>query len=118
MMTNTATAVRFHDQQPPVASMSLRDELLQSLRSTPKTASPKFLYDRRGSELFDQICVQPEYYPTRTEEAILRDAADDIANVVGRDATLIELGSGASRKVRLLLEAVRPMSYLGIDIPP
>lgn len=116
MMLNTATAVRFHDQQPPVASMSLRDELLQGLRSTPKTASPKFLYDRRGSELFDQICVQPEYYPTRTEEAILRDAADDIANVVGRDATLIELGSGASRKVRLLLEAVRPTSYLGIDI--
>ena len=116
MMSNTATAVHFYDQQPPVASMSLRDELLQGLRSTPKTASPKFFYDLRGSELFDQICVQPEYYPTRTEEAILCDAADDIANVVGRDATLIELGSGASRKVRLLLEAVRPTSYLGIDI--
>lgn len=51
-----------------------------------------------------------------TEEAILRDAADDIANVVGRDATLIELGSEASRNVRLLLETVRPTSYLGMDI--
>lgn len=51
-----------------------------------------------------------------TEEAILRDAADDIANVVGRDATLIELGSEASRNVRLLFETVRPTSYLGMDI--
>lgn len=116
MMSSTATAVHFHDQQPPAASLTLRDELLQGLRATPKRSSPKFFYDLRGSELFDRICVQPEYYPTRTEEAILRDAADDIADVVGKDATLIELGSGASRKVRLLLEAVRPTSYLGIDI--
>ncbi|MCG7600835.1 L-histidine N(alpha)-methyltransferase [Halomonas sp. McH1-25] len=116
MMPNAAAAVRFHDHQPPATSLSLRDELLQGLRASPKTSSPKFFYDLRGSELFDLICVQPEYYPTRTEEAILRDAAGDIADVVGKDATLIELGSGASRKVRLLLEAVRPTSYLGIDI--
>lgn len=109
-------AVRFHDQYPPSASHSLREELLAGLRATPKTSSPKFFYDRRGSELFDRICIQPEYYPTRTEEAILRSAANDIAEVVGPDATLIELGSGASRKIRLLLEAMRPASYLGIDI--
>ena len=115
-MPHTAVAVQFHDQQPLTASRSLRDELLQGLRASPKVTSPKFFYDLRGSELFDRICMQPEYYPTRTEEAILRDAADDIADVVGKDATLIELGSGASRKVRLLLEAVRPTSYLGIDI--
>ncbi|QOR38337.1 L-histidine N(alpha)-methyltransferase [Billgrantia diversa] len=108
--------VRFHDQHPPEAAGSLYEELLAGLSATPKHTSPKFFYDRRGSELFDAICVQPEYYPTRTEEAILRSAAADIAEVVGRDATLIELGSGASRKVRLLLEALHPACYLGVDI--
>ncbi|NIC07560.1 L-histidine N(alpha)-methyltransferase [Billgrantia bachuensis] len=108
--------VRFHDQHPPEVAGSLCEELLAGLSATPKFTSPKFFYDRRGSELFDAICVQPEYYPTRTEEAILRAAAADIAEVVGRDATLIELGSGASRKVRLLLEALHPACYLGVDI--
>lgn len=109
-------AVRFHDHQPPAADESLRDELLAGLHSSPKFCSPKFFYDRRGSELFDLICRQPEYYPTRTEEAILQMAAGEIADIVGRDATLIELGSGASRKIRLLLEALHPASYVGIDI--
>ncbi|MCC5882448.1 MAG: L-histidine N(alpha)-methyltransferase [Halomonas sp.] len=107
--------VRFHDQHP-VSAGSLHAELLEGLTSTPKYTSPKFFYDRRGSELFDAICEQPEYYPTRTEESILRAAAAEIAEVVGRDATLIELGSGASRKVRLLLEALHPLCYLGVDI--
>ncbi|GAB2795613.1 L-histidine N(alpha)-methyltransferase [Halomonas shantousis] len=94
----------------------MRDEILAGLRATPKHVSPKFFYDQRGSELFDEICVQPEYYPTRTEEAILGAAVGDIAALAGQEATLVELGSGASRKVRLLLEAMRPSSYLGIDI--
>ncbi|QHD48598.1 L-histidine N(alpha)-methyltransferase [Halomonas sp. FeN2] len=109
-------AVQFHDLHPTPASTSLRDEILTGFRADQKFASPKFFYDQRGSELFDQICEQPEYYPTRTEEAILAEAADDIAEIAGHEATLIELGSGASRKVRLLLEAMRPSSYLGIDI--
>ncbi|WP_104202419.1 L-histidine N(alpha)-methyltransferase [Billgrantia saliphila] len=108
--------VRFHDQHPPAAAVSLSEELLAGLASTPKFTSPKFLYDRRGSELFDAICRQPEYYPTRTEEAILSAATAEIAEVVGPHAALIELGSGASRKVRLLLEALRPACYLGVDI--
>lgn len=108
--------VHFHDQHLPAASRSLCEELLAGLAASPKVCSPKFFYDRRGSELFDAICCQPEYYPTRTEEAILQAAADEIAEVVGRDATLIELGSGASRKIRLLLEALRPACYLGVDI--
>ncbi|PMR77640.1 L-histidine N(alpha)-methyltransferase [Billgrantia endophytica] len=108
--------VRFHDQQPQLSDDSLCRELLSGLCSDPKCCSPKFFYDRRGSELFDQICRQPEYYPTRTEEAILRSAAADIAEAVGPEATLIELGSGASRKIRLLLEALRPSRYIGIDI--
>ncbi|WP_106476432.1 L-histidine N(alpha)-methyltransferase [Phytohalomonas tamaricis] len=112
-----ALAVRFHDQQHTIdASHSFFDDTLAGLSASPKWASPKYFYDLRGSQLFDQICVQPEYYPTRTEEAILERAADDIAAIAGRDATLIELGSGASRKVRLLLESMHPSHYLGIDI--
>ncbi|TDX22532.1 dimethylhistidine N-methyltransferase [Modicisalibacter xianhensis] len=109
-------AVKFHDLHPTPAATSLRDEILMGFRADQKFASPKFFYDQRGSELFDQICEQPEYYPTRTEELILAAAAADIAEIAGHEATLIELGSGASRKVRLLLEAMRPSSYLGIDI--
>ncbi|MAX33918.1 MAG: L-histidine N(alpha)-methyltransferase [Halomonadaceae bacterium] len=109
-------AVQFHDMHTTPAKTSLRDEILMGFSADQKFASPKFFYDQRGSELFDRICAQPEYYPTRTEETILAEAADDIAEIAGREATLIELGSGASRKVRLLLEAMRPSSYLGIDI--
>ncbi|WP_273806017.1 MULTISPECIES: L-histidine N(alpha)-methyltransferase [unclassified Pseudomonas] len=112
-----ALAVRFFDQQPvSVADGSLRDDVLQGFAQTPKALSPKYFYDQRGSELFEAITRQPEYYPTRTEEAILATAAGEIARLAGRDAALVELGSGASRKVRLLLEAMHPAGYLGIDI--
>lgn len=112
-----ALAVRFFDQQPvTVADSSLRDDVLQGFAQTPKALSPKYFYDQRGSELFAAITRQPEYYPTRTEEGILAAAAGEIARLAGRDAALVELGSGASRKVRLLLEAMHPAGYLGIDI--
>ncbi len=111
-----ALAIRFHDQHQQDDNDSLREACLAGFAATPKAMSPKFFYDRRGSELFEQICRQPEYYPTRTEELILRRAAHEIAEIAGPDASLVELGSGASRKVRLLLEALRPGSYLGIDI--
>ncbi|MFC0669298.1 L-histidine N(alpha)-methyltransferase [Azotobacter chroococcum] len=109
-------SVHFHDQRPQAAGRSLREEVLAGFAERPKTTPPKLFYDRRGSELFEQICRQPEYYPTRTEELILAHAAHDIAEIAGQDASLVELGSGASRKVRLLLEAMHPASYLGIDI--
>ena len=111
-----ALAVQLHDNILPPRDSSLRDEALAGFAASPKHLSPKFFYDRRGSELFEQICLQPEYYLTRTEEAILADAADEIRQIVGPQSNLIELGSGASRKVRLLLEGLRPASYLGIDI--
>lgn len=111
-----ALAIRFHDQHDDQPADSLREDVLAGFAATPKAISPKHFYDQRGSELFEQICLQPEYYPTRTEEQILRDAADDIAALAGPGACLLELGSGASRKVRLLLERLRPASYLGIDI--
>lgn len=109
-------AVRFHDQHVVEAQTSFRDAVIAGLSATPKSLSPKFFYDRRGSLLFESICQQPEYYLTRTEECILVDASDEIAALVGPDSLLVELGSGASRKIRLLLEAMRPSRYLGIDI--
>lgn len=112
-MTATAT-VRYHDHHP--RSATLRDDILASFAATPKRTSPKHFYDATGSRLFEQICEQAEYYPTRTEEAILAEACDDIVRLAGPEAPLLELGSGASRKVRLLLEALQPSRYLGIDI--
>ena len=111
------TAVRFYDHQPAESSsLTMREEVLEGLRAPQKFCSPKYFYDQRGSELFEQICQQPEYYLTRTEEAILATAMDEIAALAGKNATLVELGSGASRKVRLLLEQMEITSYLGIDI--
>ncbi|GGX88409.1 dimethylhistidine N-methyltransferase [Litchfieldella qijiaojingensis] len=109
-------AVRFHDQHVADSHTSFRDAVVAGLSARPKSLSPKFFYDRPGSLLFERICQQPEYYLTCTEEHILADASDEIAALVGPDSLLVELGSGASRKVRLLLEAMRPSRYLGVDI--
>jgi dimethylhistidine N-methyltransferase len=107
-------SVRFHDDRPSPATM--QEEVLQGLASRPKRIAPKFFYDERGSRLFDAICELPEYYLTRTEMGILESCAREVARLAGADCTLIELGSGASKKIRLLLEALRPHHYLGIDI--
>ncbi|MGM1052359.1 MAG: L-histidine N(alpha)-methyltransferase [Pseudomonadota bacterium] len=111
-----STAVRFHDQHVDETGPSFRDDVIAGLGRSPKALSPKYFYDERGSLLFESICRQPEYYLTRTEEGILAAAADDIAALVGPESLLVELGSGASHKVRLLLEAMRPSRYLGVDI--
>ncbi|MCH4562174.1 MULTISPECIES: L-histidine N(alpha)-methyltransferase [Halomonas] len=111
-----STAVHFHDQHLDEAGLSFRDEVIAGLGDSPKALSPKYFYDERGSLLFEAICRQPEYYLTRTEEGILAEAAEEIAALVGPESLLVELGSGASRKVRLLLEAMRPSRYLGVDI--
>ncbi|MBV8534582.1 MAG: L-histidine N(alpha)-methyltransferase, partial [Alphaproteobacteria bacterium] len=74
-------------------------------------------YDARGSELFEQICNLPEYYPTRTETGVLRRHASDIARRVGADAQIVEYGSGASDKVRIILDALEdPVAYMPVDI--
>ncbi|TWI50975.1 dimethylhistidine N-methyltransferase [Pseudomonas duriflava] len=111
-----ALAVRFYDHHPEVASDSMLDDVLHGFAAIPKAIPPKYFYDQRGSELFEAITRTPEYYPTRTEERILAEAASDVAAITGPGTTLVELGSGASRKVRLLLESLQPHSYLGIDI--
>lgn len=92
-------------------------DVLEGLGQTPKTLPCRWLYDDVGSELFEQITTLPEYYPTRTETAILRDAAPEIADYLGADVALIEYGAGAAIKTEILLEALdQPRAYLPVDI--
>jgi dimethylhistidine N-methyltransferase len=94
-----------------------RRAVLSGLGRSPRAIPAKFLYDARGSALFDEICDQPEYYPTRTETSILRDGAADIARLAGRGCALVEYGSGSSVKTRLLIEAMPDLhAYVPIDI--
>ena len=106
--------VVFENQQP--ARTANRAELLAGLQLEQKQVNPKYFYDARGSALFEQITRQQEYYPTRTEKAILRDYAAEIATHCGAGCVLIEPGSGNSEKVRLLLDAMRPAAYVPVDI--
>lgn len=105
----------FHDLAP--GEESFRDAVLNGL-SRPRKAIPcKFFYDARGSALFEDICRLPEYYPTRTEIAILDDNAGEIAAQMGPHCRIIEFGSGASDKARILLQALdRPAAYVPVDI--
>jgi L-histidine N-alpha-methyltransferase len=89
---------------------ALRDDVRRGLTSTPKDLPPKWFYDHRGSELFDQITRLPEYYPTRREREIIVAHAAEVA-AFGAD-TVIELGSGTSEKSRILLEAMRQQGSL------
>ncbi|MFC6705006.1 L-histidine N(alpha)-methyltransferase [Flexivirga alba] len=89
---------------PDRAGDSLIDDVRRGLGSHPRTLSPKWLYDDRGSELFDQITKLPEYYPFAAEHEILSEHADEIAAASGA-STVIELGSGTSEKSRILLDA-------------
>ncbi|MGA9858786.1 MAG: L-histidine N(alpha)-methyltransferase [Solirubrobacteraceae bacterium] len=93
---------------------SLANDVLDGLTKPFKELAPKHFYDARGSELFEQITEQPEYYPTRTELAILRDHATEIAGDAGE---LVELGAGASDKARLLLDAMTATDNLRRYIP-
>lgn len=94
-----------------------RDDLIAGLSQSPKTASPKWFYDAEGSRLFEEITRLPEYYPTRQEAALLRDAAPDWAARFGVGAVLVEFGSGASEKTRIVLDAASGLSaYVPIDI--
>ncbi len=102
--------------RPGDAKRALRAEVLQGLCGTPKELSPKWLYDERGSQLFDDITRLPEYYPTRREREILLAHASDVARLSGAD-TLIELGSGTSEKTRLLLDSMEEAGTLKRFVP-
>jgi len=106
--------VHLHDLKPQLTDM--REEVLAGLRSTPRRIAPKYFYDQRGSELFEAITRLPEYYPTRAEISILESRLDAVCALLGRGNALLEFGSGSSRKIRLLLEGLRPTAYLPVDI--
>ncbi len=93
------------------------EDVTSGLDARPKRISPMYFYDAAGSKLFDQICEQEEYYPTRTEIAILSKNQHAIGDAIGADASLVELGSGSSLKTHLVLEASESLhSYVPIDI--
>src|SRR5947207_11721680 len=94
----------------------LADDVLDGLTRPFKELPPKHFYDARGSELFEQICEQPEYYPTRTERRILEDRAAEIVELTDA-GELVELGSGAADKARILLDAMSAAGTLRRYIP-
>jgi len=97
--------------------ISMPEEVLAGLSKSQKTLPSKYFYDKRGSELFELICGLDEYYLTRTELNIMEENIDDIAEELGGDIQLIELGSGSSVKTRLLLDHLNSMhSYVPVDI--
>jgi L-histidine N-alpha-methyltransferase len=92
-------------------------ELLAGLRQSPPRIAPRYFYDRLGSRLFDEITRTPEYYPTRTELALLRERGDDIAERIATGSVLVELGSGSADKALALLQHLRePRLYRPIEI--
>ena len=92
-------------------------EVVGGLKGQPKSLPCKFFYDERGSALFDAICELPEYYPTRTEIALLEQISPDLARAIGPNAHLIEYGCGSVKKVRPLLDAlIDPAAYVAVDI--
>jgi dimethylhistidine N-methyltransferase len=92
-------------------------DVIAGLTATPKTLPPKYFYDSAGSQLFEEITQQPEYYPTRTELKILGANAPTIAAFIPKGAALIEFGAGSATKVRILLEAAPQIAaYVPVDI--
>lgn len=112
---DTSSLVSFIDLDP--ATEDFRTAVIDGLSKPQKELPCKFFYDERGSQIFDQICDLEEYYPTRTEIGILEERLGEIAELIGRGAHLVELGSGASVKIRTLLNALPDLAqYTAIDI--
>ncbi|MFL5822065.1 MAG: L-histidine N(alpha)-methyltransferase [Solirubrobacteraceae bacterium] len=114
-MTDT-DRVRIHSCLSNQGERRLADDVLDGLTRPFKEIPPKHFYDARGSELFDQICELPEYYPTRAERQILEDQATAIVQETGA-AELVELGSGSAEKARILLDAMAREGQLHRYIP-
>jgi dimethylhistidine N-methyltransferase len=107
------------DRAPAPGRSSLEADVLAGLAKTPKQIPPKHFYDAEGSRLFEAICELPEYYPTRTEIGVLAEAASEISTAIPDGAALVEFGSGASVKTRLILDAAPQIDvYAPIDISP
>lgn len=104
----------FFDLKPDGAQ--LLADVLTGFSAPAKSLPAKYFYDARGAELFEQICELAEYYPTRTEVAIMRAHVREMAAVIDQPSCIIEFGSGSGRKTRMLLDAGMPKAYMPIDI--
>lgn len=103
------------NQEPEAAEFY--SEVVEGLRATPKYLPCKYLYDERGSQLFDEICLLDEYYLTRSEDQIIRRYAGEMAEQIGAGVMLVEYGSGSSTKTGALLEQLeQPAAYVPVDI--
>jgi dimethylhistidine N-methyltransferase len=117
-VTVNSAALEIANDSAPDLTEEARD-ILAGLTTLQKRISPKYFYDKRGSELFDQICELPEYYLTRTELRIMERHMEDMADRIGPRASVIEFGSGSSTKIRMLLDHLEdPAAYVPVDISP
>lgn len=107
-------SITFHDLHP--TADDLASDVLAGFSRPQKSIPPKYFYDAEGSRLFDAITGLPEYYPTRTEMAMLRKYADEIAQKAGTGHLLVEPGSGSCGKARILFEGLQPCAYIPMDI--
>lgn len=104
-----------HDFSP--RSSDVLEEVLRGLYQEKKELPPKLLYDKKGSDIFDEICDLPEYYPTRSEKEILTRNAFEMSALIGPDALIIEPGAGVGEKIRLLLPYFEsPAGYVPVEI--
>src|SRR6059058_928086 len=101
---------------PDPQILAFRDDVLAGLSAPIPAVPARWLYDRRGSELFDAITRLPSYYPTRTETALLKSIMADIAARVPKGAAVVEFGAGSQTKTPILLEAISPAAYIPVDI--
>lgn len=114
-MNEDNASLQLYDYHP--ARKDMLAEVLQGLQSPDKWLSSMYFYDERGSQLFDEICELPEYYPTRTELGIMEHNADAIAELLGPRVMLVEFGSGSSLKIRILLRHLDdPAAYVPVEI--
>jgi L-histidine N-alpha-methyltransferase len=104
------------DGQSSLADPAFRADVLGGLAARPRAIPARWFYDRRGSELFEAITRLPEYYPTRTETALLERVGPELGALAARNAAVVEFGSGSSAKTPLLLRAIDPVAYVPIDI--
>jgi dimethylhistidine N-methyltransferase len=111
---SSSGVVTFHGAVVPPDNFL--EDVIAGLALAQKTLPPKYFYDARGSELFESICDLPEYYPTRAEIALTAHHIESIAQFSGAGCELIEYGSGASVKTRILIERLRPEVYVPVDI--
>jgi len=115
-VTPNRTALVRANETDPALTDDVR-KVLAGLTAPQKRLSPKYFYDETGSRLFDEICELPEYYLTRTEREIMHRHLDEMAALIGPRASIIELGSGSSRKIRQLLDGLdEPIAYVPVDI--